>query len=284
MLRARPTSSSLRIAQLGALAFSSLLTASCGSSRAITLRFEALAGDAPFACGAAIADVGSTGTTFTPTDLRFYVYDVRAVVEGREVPILLDDDGVFQNDGVALLDFETGGSECESGTGPTHTALTGMIEGDGAISAIRFRVGVPEARNHLDAANAPSPLNFTSMYWGWEGGYKFMRFEGRSTGQPNGVVFHLGATSCSGDARAGTRTCANSNRPELEIALPASADLTTGRFVVDLADWLSGIDLDNDGGGEVGCMSSASDPDCASWFTSVGLPAGSSQRLVQYRP
>ncbi|GAB4207171.1 MAG: metallo-mystery pair system four-Cys motif protein [Sandaracinaceae bacterium] len=258
--------------------------AACGpttpASTSVELMFEARVGTQPFECGRTYEGIGSTGTALTVSDLRFYVHDVRLVTSaGREVPVTLDDDD-FQNGGIALLDFETGGSGCEAGNAPTHTELTGTVAEAGPFTALRFRIGVPEARNHLDSGSQPSPLNLTSMYWNWQGGYKFLRFEGRTTGLSEGLVFHLGATACSGDAMAGTRTCANGNRPDLEIALPAGFSPSTHRFVVDVARWLAAIDLDTDMGGEPGCMSGPMDPECPAWLASVGLPSGSTQTLV----
>lgn len=260
------------------------LLAACGPTTpvgtSVELAFEARVGAEPFACGRTYEGIGSTGTALTVSDLRFYVHDVRLVTSaGREVPVTLDEDD-FQSRGIALLDFETGGTACEAGNAPTHTELTGTVPEAGPYTALRFRIGVPEARNHLDSGSQPSPLNLTSMYWNWQGGYKFLRFEGRTTGLTEGVVFHLGATACSGDAMAGTRTCANGNRPELEVALPAGFDPSTHRFVVDVARWLAAIDLDTDLGGELGCMSGPMDPECPAWLGSVGLPSGATQTLV----
>ena len=261
-----------------------VVLAACGpstpASTSVELGFVARVGDQPFACGESYDGVGSTGTSLTVSDLRFYVHDVRLVTAaGRELPVTLDEDD-FQNGGVALLDFETGGSGCEAGNTPTHTELTGTVAEAGPYTALRFRIGVPEARNHLEAGSQPSPLNLSSMFWGWQGGYKFMRFEGRTTMLSDGIVFHLGATACAGDAAMGTRTCSNGNRPEIEVALPAGFSPTTHQLVVDVADWLAEVDLDHDLGGEVGCMSGPMDPECPAWFASVGLPSGATQTLV----
>ena len=115
--------------------------------------------------------------------------------------------------------------------------------------------GVPADRNHLDVATSHAPLNINSMYWGWLGGYKYLRFEGRTTGQPDGFFFHLGATDCTGlPMRGETRVCVNGNRPEIRIALPADFTPATHRFVVDVAHWMEGVDLDHDEGGAPGCM------------------------------
>jgi len=257
----------------------------CGSvaEESIELAFEARVGSAPFACGQTYTNVGSTGTSLRPADLRFYVHDLRLVsASGAELPIRLDstDD---QGGGVALLDFEDGSGDCaDSGTPSINTALTGMIAQGNTFTELRFRIGVPAERNNLDIATSAAPLNINSMYWGWLGGYKYLRFEGRTTGQPDGFFFHLGATDCTGlPMRGEPRVCVNGNRPEIRIVLPADFTPSTHRFVVDVAHWMEGVDLDVDQGGAVGCMSELTDPDCASYLAAVGLPTSSLQTLVQ---
>lgn len=256
-----------------------LVLAACGptapATRPVTLTFAGEVGGAPFVCGTDYSGVGATGTTYTALDLRFYVHDVRVVTaSGAEVPLALDDDGVWQDGDVALLDFETGGA-CDGGNPSTNARVRGTIpDGTGAITGVRFVVGVPADRNHLDAASQPSPLNVSSMFWGWMDGYKFVRVEGRSTGQPGGVLFHLGATGCTGDARAGTRTCTNANLSEIALDGVTEDALRTGSIVADLADLFATTDLDADLGGAPGCMSLESDPECATIFAELGLRGG----------
>ncbi len=145
----------------------------------VAIKFEALTGGVPFKCGAMINDVGSTKAKFTFSDYRFYVHDVRLVTAGGfERPVTLDDDGKFQADGLALMDFEDASGSCaEGGTPDLHTTLTGKAPDDD-YAALRFKVGVPYEKNHADAATAAAPLNLTSMFWIWQSGYKFIRIDG----------------------------------------------------------------------------------------------------------
>ncbi|WP_236515682.1 MbnP family copper-binding protein [Sandaracinus amylolyticus] len=269
--------------------FASLLVtlslASCDgeeASRPVTIDLEGRVGERAFECGAAYEGIGTTGSTFTAFDFRFYVHDVRVVLEGgEEVPLTLDDDGVWQTvssegGGIALIDFEDGDG-CEGGNAPMNTRLVGTIpDRDGAITGVRFRIGVPEARNHLDSATAPSPMNLSSMYWGWQGGYKYVRIEGASTGQSSWLL-HVGATGCSGDARMGTRTCTARN--EASIALDGF-DPARDVIVADLASMLATSDVDADAGGAPGCMSDADDPECAVLFDAIGV-SGDAQSLFR---
>jgi uncharacterized repeat protein (TIGR04052 family) len=261
------------------------LLAACGpstpSGASVALGFVARVGGEPFVCGRTYPGVGTSDTAITVQDLRFYVHDVRFVTaDGREIPLALDQDD-FQNGTVALLDFETGGSGCGAGNAPTHTELSGSLAEAGPFTALRLRIGVPEARNHLDSGGQPSPLNLSTMYWGWQGGYKYLRFEALTDAPAGAVSFHLGATGCSGDATMGTRTCANGNRPALELALPPGFSPATHQLVVDVAAWLAEMDLRGDG-----CESAASDPECPAWNATVGLPDASAQTFlrVEARP
>jgi hypothetical protein len=57
----------------------------------VTIQFEARVGTQKFACGEEYSDVGSRGTTVTPTDLRLFVQDVKLITSaGKEVLVALD--------------------------------------------------------------------------------------------------------------------------------------------------------------------------------------------------
>lgn len=249
-----------------AVLFASLALAACGQPE-VTVRFEGLVGGSPAACGEAYEGVGSTGSTLELLDYRLYVHDVRLVTEdGREVPLALTPDGVWQGEGVALLDFEDG---CESGTAETNDAIRGTVDDGGPFTGIRFAVGVPSELNHADASTAPPPLNYTSMWWTWNAGYKFMRVEGRTTGLPDGWAFHLGSVGCEGDGRGEVTGCVQENRASIALD---GFDPETDVVSVDLGALLETSDLDVDAGGPGGCESGVDDPECTLLFHALGLP------------
>jgi uncharacterized repeat protein (TIGR04052 family) len=263
-----------------ALVLAAAPTGCDAGERAVAIETVGMIGDRPFACGVGFEGIGTTGSTLTPLDFRIYVHDVRVITEAGEVAVALTDDGEWQAGGVALLDYEGGlAAGCEGGNPPTNTVLRGTVPGStGAIRGVRFRLGVPADRNHLDAATAPSPLNLTSMFWGWLDGYKFVRIEGRSTGQPGGFRFHLGATGCTGDPFTGTRTCSAPNRPEIAID---GYDPARDVVVADLAALYESSDVDDDAGGSPGCMSEVDDPDCEPLFEALGIGDPAGQRLFR---
>ena len=141
----------------------------------VALNFAAYVGDAEFVCGESYENVGTAESTITPTDFRFYVSEVALIDEaGNAVPVELEQDGKWQYQNVALLDFEDGTSACSNGTAEMNTLVTGMVP-EGDYQSVQFTLGVPKSLNHDDASIAPSPLNLTSMWWNWQGGYKFLR-------------------------------------------------------------------------------------------------------------
>lgn len=253
---------------------SCLVLGSCDAGRSpMTLRFAGRVGAEPFECGRVYSGVGSSGTDFTALDFRVYVHDIRLVAaDGTETPFDLANDGVFSDGEVALLDFESGGL-CDGGNAPTNTELHGFAP-PGEYVGVRFTLGVPIARNHLDSATAPAPLNFSSMYWGWMDGYKFIRVEGRTTGLPGGTLFHLGSTGCTGSATMGTRVCSNPNLGQIDLMGAEGFDPTRDLIVADLASMYASMDLDVDGGRNPGCMSAVDDPECAILLPAVGVGVG----------
>ena len=256
------------------------LVLSCGGDGRgdpIELRFAAVVGDQPFECGTSYSGLGN-GAELTPKDLRFYVHDVRLLREdGGEVPVVLDDDGKWQNGEVALLDFEDGCGDM--GNADLNDRILGVAPA-GSYTGIRFKVGVPEALNHADASLAGAPLNLTSLFWNWNAGYKFIRIDGTSD-RFDSWRLHLGSTGCTGDM-AGNATCTTPNIVEVSLE---GFDPTATPVVADLARLVEGSELGNTGDSPPGCMSGPMDTDCAALFANLGLPfgdaAGGNQRFFR---
>ena len=147
------------------------------NTQEVAIDFEAWVGRDKFECDRSYDRVGESETTITPTDFRFYVSDVALIdADGNAVPVELEQDGRWQYQNVALLDFENGTGACDNGTAETNSTIVGTVP-EGEYESLQFTLGVPKDLNHEDAAIAPSPLNLTSMWWNWQGGYKFLRVE-----------------------------------------------------------------------------------------------------------
>lgn len=242
---------------------------------AVTVDFAALVGGAAFACCNTYPSVGVANTTITPVDYRFYVHDVTFIAaDGSEEVVELDQDGTWQRDNVALLDFESGTGPCVNGTSAMNTSVRGTVP-DGTYTGLRFTLGVPEDLNHADQTTAAAPLDLTSLFWSWNGGYKFLRIDHTSEAQPEGWFVHLGSTGCtpSGDPTVPATSCSNPHRPTFEFA---SFDWETDEVAADLGALLADSDVSRNTGAK-GCMSFPSDPECAVVMNNLGLAYEGSQ-------
>jgi len=259
-----------------------LLAAACGEEPKapdeplqLSIAFKPMVGSQDFGCGQVYSGLGTSATTYEPKDLRLYVHNVRLLSHGTEVPVTLTDDGLWQRDGLALLDFENKTGLCTNGTEATNARLVGTAPAD-HYTGLRFTVGVPFEKNHLDASTAAPPLNVSTLFWSWEGGYKFLRMDGRTRGLPNGHNLHVGSTGCQTSGPNQVTSCQNANRFEVELA---DFDPTQPRGVVlDVAALLASSNLDvNQAQSAPGCMSTSDDGDCAPIFQRLGLGFGGTQ-------
>jgi len=235
----------------------------------ITLHFQGKVGDEVFACGNTYHDIGTAHTDFLPSDFRMYLYNIRLLTaDGSDVPVRLVQDGVWQLDNLVLLDFENKVAPCSQGTTVTNTVVNGLIQ-PGNYTGVRFTLGVPFSRNHLDEATAPSPLNLSGMFWSWQDGYRFLRIDGFDTAL-DAYFVHLGSTGCVYGAQPGViASCARPNRSEITLY---HFDPTTNVIVADLAALLSNSDVTaNQPNTSPGCQSDPTDQDCAPLFQNLGL-------------
>ena len=178
----------------------------------LTIDVAMLIGDDDAACGTDYP-LGTPATTAQLADARIYIHSVElhdVDADAWSTPVDIDND--FQNGGVILLDGEDGSAGCAD-SGTTETNLQIQVNApDVDYDGIRFIVGVPEDRNHLDATTAPAPLNTPGMFWTWQGGFKHVRVDYLAGGARWNV--HMGSTGCdsAGPTVAPTTACANSNR------------------------------------------------------------------------
>jgi uncharacterized repeat protein (TIGR04052 family) len=257
-----------------------------GGDVAVEIELEAVVGDDAFDCAQHFV-VGTGDTMVMPLDFKLYVHDVELLTVDGAQALTLEQDGAFQDGTVALLDFEDDTGSCSNGTAPTHTKIVGTVPA-GDYTGVRFKIGVPESRNHGNQATAPSPLNLEGMFWSWTTGYKFLRIDvapmhpemddagampdddaGAGHEVPSGFAVHLGSTMCTGDpAMDDEVTCTRANRPEVSFA---SFDPEDQKIVINLAELLATSNVAHDSGGAPGCMSGGMDPECPAIFSKLGL-------------
>ena len=271
------------------------------ADQAVTIPFRAEIGGTPFSCMESYSGIGSTGSTVQVADFRLYVSNVRMIdTSGKEVPVALTQDGTWQLGGTALLDFEDATGACANGTAETNMAIHGAVP-EGQYAGLAFDIGVPFDQNHADVSLVASPLNLTAMFWSWQAGYKFLKIDMATSGQPlpppmpmaegdmasqmakdkdkpkgpMGWQLHLGSTGCAADSMttAPVAECANPNRVAVRLDgfMPGMAGMDT--VVLDPAPVLAGADVDvNAPDTAPGCMSFSGDADCPAVMSALGLP------------
>ena len=282
---------------IAALAVMSL--AACSDSndapaeQSVQINFVAQVSGQPFTCGNTYSGVGSGAHDYKATDNRMYIHDVHVHdANGDAIEITLDQDGQWQVDDVAMLDFENSDDSADcNGTPETNMMVLGTVDSsvDLTNTEMCFEVGLPFDKNHLDVSDAatPSPLNTVDMMWAWKVGRKYLRIDG--VGDPAGTAnpfnLHLGAQGCSssGASVAPTTQC---NFPNTFEVCMDNFNTTTDTVVVDVAGVLAGNDVSmNIGtgmGDRPGCQSFVGDEDCIEIFprleldyTAYGMVAGS---------
>ena len=164
-----------------------------------------------------------------------------------------------QASNVALVGEVCNGKKVESNWQLELLSLDSSVD----ITDIRFNLGVPFELNHLNPLTQPSPINDSSMFWGWRGGHKFMRIELAS--QDDDWLFHLGSTGCkaSSPVRAPKSECLHPNR--VKVSLPFTEQTSVIKF--DLAVLLRGIALTR----QNSCQSALDEDSCKVLFKNLGM-------------
>lgn len=239
-----------------------------GATSAFVLTFEGRVGDKVFDCNATYPGLGAGTTEVKITDFRLYVHDIRLhkAGTGEEVPVELDQDGLWQHKNLALLDFEDKTGSCSNGTVEKNTVVHATAP-SGAYDGISFKLGVPFELNHADVAVAPSPLNLSALFWNWNGGYKFLRVDSVPVAGGTPFNLHLGSTGCT-PMNGDVTSC---DRPNIVDVAFKTFDPAKSKIVIDYAMAVFDNDVSMDMGGAPGCMSGVMDPDCAAVFARLGI-------------
>jgi uncharacterized repeat protein (TIGR04052 family) len=266
-----------------------LMMSAVPAQQSIELKFSAQVNGQAFSCGQSYTDIGTTKSTITPSDFRFFVSEVELLdAQGRATPLVLTQDKTWQVENVALLDFENGTGPCRNGTVATNTSVRGTVP-SGKYTGMRFTLGVPFKLNHVDPTTAPAPLSSTAMFWTWQGGYKFLKVDmassgsaaghghgtaqgaGHGGGAASGFSVHLGSTMCASPSKTASPTaCANPNRLTVSFA---QFDPSKQTVIADIGAVLTGANVDvNAPGTSPGCMSFLKDADCPPVMAALGLP------------
>lgn len=265
------------------VACSAFILSACSSSSSsdqtsldVTIPFAAEANGVAIDCDTQLTGLGTNNSNANVTDFRFYLHDVRLIdIDGLEYPLTLTGNA-WQQENLALLDFTNKESACSGATKESNTEIQGTIYASPSVqfTGVAFMLGVPSNLNHEDTVAAASPLNITSLHWNWQNGYKYMRLDvaplgGVNAGASTTWNFHLGSTNCSGDPQLNeTVSCGRPNRAEITLS---NFDPSANTILLDYGALLASSDITADAGGAAGCMSGATDPECADIFEHLGM-------------
>lgn len=267
----------------------------------ITLNFVAEINGEPFKCGKTYSSVGIKNSEIVPTDLRLYISEIELLnSEGEWVKSSIVQDNVWQNSDVVMLDFEDGTGPCRNGSLGTNK-IAKIKSSNDQYKGIRFLIGVPFEVNHGNPTAASAPLSTTALFWNWQNGYRFIKFDARTNvdgintsqnkgmhnSSASGFSLHLGSTECaSNSTTTSPKGCKNSNRIKVEFT---SFDFNKNILVIDIGKILKNTDVSiNTPQTSPGCMSFINDPDCIEPMNALGLPyqgkaAVGKQQLISIR-
>jgi uncharacterized repeat protein (TIGR04052 family) len=241
----------------------------------VTVKFAAKVNDHPFTCGETYSKVGKAITdTYKVTDFRFYIHNIALIRQHdrEKVPLELAQDGQWQYQNVAMLDFENG---CLNGTPQINTQVVGSLPKDNNFyDGICFTLGIPFNLNHINDATAHAPINMSGMLWSWTTGRKFVRIDG--VGDPTGLnqsyVVHLGSTGCvDSDKSRGEPDgpCKYPNTPEICFE---RFDVAKDIVIADAGALLLDANVAyNTPQTAAGCMSGNNDPECIDIMPKFGI-------------
>ncbi|WP_147105256.1 MbnP family copper-binding protein [Tateyamaria sp. syn59] len=261
------------------------------ADQSVEITFAAELDGQQFSCLETYEGVGAGPLPIQVLDYRMFVSEPALLkADGTAVPMALEQDGAWQVENIALLDFENATGSCTNGTADTNMTLRGTVP-EGTYAGLSFAIGVPFDWNHGDPTVAPSPLNLTAMFWNWRAGYKFIKFEtspvmgdgmnmastthsesdGHGDTAASGWFLHLGSTMCPAPSRteAPTEACANPNVMQVVFD---DFDPANHVVVIDPAPVIAGADLaTNAPETSPGCMSFPNDIDCNTVLPRLGL-------------
>ena len=150
--------------------------------------------------------------------LKFYLHRLGFSYSGQkeEVELIPSD---WQTQQVALLSLEP--TACDDTPILNHSVV--HFKGSDWVrqaDTMHFTLGVPSDLNHKNPLTQPSPLNLPLMFWSWQLGHKFIRWD--MTQNAQSWSFHLGSLGCDSVAsvRPPSSPCSEPNRVEVLLPKP----------------------------------------------------------------
>lgn len=195
----------------------------------------------------------------------FYVSDLEAYngKDWESVALLpLQNKSNTQSGHTALIDLAP---QCDSNGQTKATVALAMSHHRFAkMNRLRFTLGVPFLKNHANPVSLPVPLNEPSMFWSWQRGHKFVRFDLIDEKRGQHWNFHLGSVGCDAESamRSPTEPCQSPNLLTIEL----DVEQQQGVVFVEVLKWLQDIQIENDSG----CMFNfPEEPSCARLINNI---------------
>jgi len=181
---------------------------------------------------------------FRVTQMTFYISELKLLIDGnwQDVDFFPSD---TQTEHTAIIDLTPRCADASVQTQVQLPLAIGYHRFAGA-DAVRFTLGVPFDENHKDPLTQPAPLNEPSMFWSWQRGYKFLRWDLQQISSGRGWSYHLGSVGCvsASALRAPETPCALPNRVEITM----QKDSSDGFVFVEAQKLLMNIDLSSSSG------------------------------------
>jgi uncharacterized repeat protein (TIGR04052 family) len=236
-----------------ALSFCWLLASCHSSSYDHTLRFELMHNEQPVNCGQPLM---MAEQQWQLQQFQFFIHKVAVKTQDNEWHQLSFKPATPSQPEVALI-----GGNCNDGQS-WSIDLTSKRELK-AIQQIEFSLGVPFELNHKNPLEQKSPLNQSDMFWVWQTGHKFLRWEMQS--KQHSFVYHLGSTGCNSSAavRAPSHACKNPNTSVINLR----AQSLDQPIHIELDAVVNALDLSHN----VHCKSEPDNSDCSQLLALTGI-------------
>ncbi len=241
--------------QLACISIIVWLLASCGQPQKQVIEFNITFNNKIIDCAAAIEN---SNVQWQIEQLFFYVSQVQLKNTAQQWQPVSLATNKYQAEQVALLGVECGGKE------PANWQLTlAKDQSLTKVTALRFTLGLPFSINHKNPLSQASPLNIPTMFWIWQTGHKFVRFELAAAEQA--WLFHLGSTGCSSASalRAPNTTCVAPNLFTFELPLENNS------ITLDIGTWFNGVHFSD----KTTCQSAPENLVCQHIFANLNVLA-----------
>ncbi len=238
----------------------------------LVLNFKGLIGNEKFLCGKTYEDVGVGKHDYRVEGLRMYISRLQALLDdGTAVTASLTEDGMWQHDNVALLNF---GADCSRGEErELNMAVDANVRlySTRRVTGVCFDVGIPFDRNHQRAEGALPPLDTTALFNSVQNGRTFLRLDGTANPEDKPQTFNvqLKSTGCLSEDK--------NRRPSVACGSPNIAqvcvDIDTQEQAIafDVKSLLAGVDVSKNKDAELGCYSAKNDSECTTIVPALGI-------------